>query len=126
MNDRQGVDDIRQAWRYVQQARRMGEGDPRAEAPIPDLTEELRLLEILLVSHRYQVAGVDLDLGVIDPIDSVGVGVSAARTKIESVVDAGDDDFTVLMQRVERIESALEILEFDDSAFGPFLHTDTI
>lgn len=126
VNDRQGAADIREAWRYLQEARRMGQGDPREETPIPDLTEELRLLEILLLAHRYISAGVDIDLGVIDLLGSLRAGVGAARLKIESKVDPDDDDFAVLMGRVERIESAMATIELDDSALGPFLHTDTV
>ncbi len=122
---RRGVSELRQSMRYIQQADLAGQASPRADSALTHIPVELRFWEALMVAHRYRSRGYEPHLGRAFSLQSIVVGVAAVKDKITANVAPDDDDFTVLMTRIERLENAIDTAELDDSALGPFLGHET-
>jgi len=122
---KRGAAELRRSMHYIQQARLLGRTSPRAGAVTVELPVDLRLVEVLLVAHRYRSRGNETGIGEAVSVEFIKAAISDAKRKVAGDIDPNDDDFTVLMARIKLLEDAIAVAELDDSALGPFLGHET-
>lgn len=116
-----GLSDLRQSMRYIHEANLSAQASPTAGSIFTHVPVELRLLEAYMVAYRFRSHGFEPRIGHEPSLGSIAAAVATVRDKITDHVAEDDDDLTVLMARVQRLESAIAAAELDDSALGPFL-----
>lgn len=111
VNPERGVSELQRSMHYIQQARLARTPRPHPDNVLADIPLKIRLLEALVVAHKYRIRGYDTLIDQAWSLDAIKMGLEDVTDEIVSNVPRDDDDFTVLLGRADRLSNAIAAAE---------------